>query len=178
MDAWQFLKWLYWGFERANQRWTYLDLEPSLGSRMMLLLTILQNKQIPAVNINNRLFEVRFNSQRINLILCYRAMNNQVGCVFLVVIRSELRMGQYRDDHREGASHFYAMLFETWWYSFGTFPTRIEMVSNGSPRSDSFNSWSSELNGGNLPSGFSQILISCVLLSCKIKLSVLSNWGP
>ena len=88
MDAWQFLKWLYWGFERANQRWTYLDLEPSLGSRMMLLLTILQNKQIPAVNINNRLFEVRFDSQHINLILFYRVMN-KMGCVFLVVIRSE-----------------------------------------------------------------------------------------
>ena len=99
MDAWQFLKWLYLGFERANQRWTYLDLEPSLGSRMMLLLTILQNKQIPAVNINNRLFEVRFDSQHINLILCYRVMN-KVGCVFLVVIRSEFRMGQWRRSSR------------------------------------------------------------------------------
>ena len=64
---------------------------------------ILQNKQIPAVNINNRLFEVRFDSQQINLILCYRVIN-KVGCVFPVVIRS----------HREGASHFHAMLFEIW----------------------------------------------------------------
>ena len=36
-----------------------------------------------------------------------KIQNNKVGCVVSMVIWSEFRMGQYRDDdHREHAAHF------------------------------------------------------------------------
>ena len=36
----------------------------------------------------------------------YDQFGQQVGCLFPIVIWSKLRMGQYRNDHREDAPHF------------------------------------------------------------------------
>ena len=52
-------------------------------------------------------FERYYKNHLAKRLLKQKVFRNKVGCVFLMVIWSEFRMGQYRhDDHREDAPHF------------------------------------------------------------------------